>query len=248
MTRLPRHAAEAKRIALDVDIDPFAGLVNADAARLQQVFWNLLTNAVEFTEPGGRVAATLRRAGDDIDVSVVDNGVGIASDFLPFVFEPFRQGDVRLSRGHGGLGLGLAISKQIVELHGGTISAASDGPGLGATLLVRLPARRESGEHLPPTTLPEESAASGVTGEWTSLEGVDILVVDDDEDTLMLFRDSLEREAARVAPPHPAPRRSARTTSIQPTFSCRTSACPGWTASSCCRRSGRRILTSPPSR
>ena len=193
-----RPAADAKRIALDVDIDPFAGSVNADAARLQQVFWNLLTNAVKFTDPGGRVAATLRRTGDDIEVSVVDNGPGISSDFLPFVFEPFRQADARLARAHGGLGLGLAISRQLVELHGGTIAAGSAGPGMGATFTVTLPARHESGADLARATLPGETLASGVNAGPASLEGVDILVVDDDEDALTLFRESLARAGAAV--------------------------------------------------
>ena len=130
-------AAEAKRIVLDLDLDPFAGTVTADSTRLQQVFWNLLTNAVKFTGQGGRVTAALRRKGGNLEVAVTDTGVGISPDFLPFVFEPFRQADAR--RGHGGLGLGLAISKQLVELHGGTIDVSSLGLGQGATFVVRLP-------------------------------------------------------------------------------------------------------------
>jgi len=136
-----KPAAEAKRITLDVHVDPRAGVVTADAARLQQVFWNLLTNAVKFTEPGGHVTAILRRVANDVEVSVADTGAGITPDFLPFLFEPFRQADGRLARGHGGLGLGLAISRQLVELHGGTIAARSAGTGMGATFVVRLPAR-----------------------------------------------------------------------------------------------------------
>jgi PAS domain S-box-containing protein len=136
-----KPAADAKRITLDVQVDPRAGMVTADATRLQQIFWNLLTNAVKFTEQGGRVTATVRRAGDDVEVAVADTGAGIPPDFLPFLFEPFRQADARLARGHGGLGLGLAISRQLVELHGGTISATSAGLGKGATFVVRLPAR-----------------------------------------------------------------------------------------------------------
>jgi signal transduction histidine kinase len=146
-----RPAVEAKQITLDVDLDPFAGSVNADAARLQQVFWNLLINAVKFTDAGGRVAATLRRVNGDVEVSVADSGVGISADFLPFVFEPFRQADARLARGHGGLGLGLAITRQLVELHGGTIAAVSDGPGTGATFIVRLPLRHEPADARPRT-------------------------------------------------------------------------------------------------
>lgn len=135
-----KPVAEAKGIQLELDVDPSAGMVTADPARLQQVFWNLLTNAVKFTGPGGRVVARLARDGDHVLASVSDTGIGIAADFLPFVFEPFRQGDERIARGYGGLGLGLAISRQLVELHGGTIHAASDGPGLGAVFTLRLPA------------------------------------------------------------------------------------------------------------
>jgi signal transduction histidine kinase len=143
-----RPAAEAKRIALDVDIDPARHVVNADPGRLRQVFWNVLTNAVKFTEAGGRVAVTLRRLDGEIEVAISDTGMGIAADFLPFVFEPFRQADARLARGHGGLGLGLAISRQLIELHGGTVRASSDGLGAGAAFVVRLPARDAAdGEH-----------------------------------------------------------------------------------------------------
>jgi signal transduction histidine kinase len=134
-----KPAAEAKRIELEVNLDPFAGTVKADPTRLQQVFWNLLTNAVKFTGQGGRIVASLRREGAHVVVSVSDTGVGIPPDFLSFVFEPFRQAEARLGRGQGGLGLGLAISKQLVELHGGTIQATSDGLGQGATFIIRLP-------------------------------------------------------------------------------------------------------------
>jgi len=134
-----RPAADAKEIRLHSEIDGDAGGVRADAARLQQVYWNLLMNAVKFTERGGRVVVRLRGNGSSIETSVEDNGIGIDAAFLPFVFEPFRQADARLNREHGGLGLGLAIAKELVELHGGTIHAMSDGPGRGAIFTVRLP-------------------------------------------------------------------------------------------------------------
>jgi PAS domain S-box-containing protein len=134
-----KPAADAKRIVLEMDLDPFAGTVTADATRLQQVFWNVLTNAVKFTAQGGRVLASLRRDGTAVEIAVTDTGMGIPPDFVPFVFDPFRQADARLSRGQGGLGLGLAISRQLVELHGGTIAASSDGVGHGATFVIRLP-------------------------------------------------------------------------------------------------------------
>jgi PAS domain S-box-containing protein len=192
-----RPAADAKRITLDVVIDPAAGTISADPARLQQVFWNLLTNAVKFTAPGGRVTASVRRAGDhDVEVSVSDTGAGIAADFLPFVFEPFRQADAKLSGGHGGLGLGLAISRQLVELHGGTIRASSAGTGEGATFVVRLPRHGEGDGSIPTTALRAQPLWPIAGG--TPLDGVDILLVDDDEETLIMFRDSLEAAGARV--------------------------------------------------
>jgi PAS domain S-box-containing protein len=134
-----KPTAEAKRITIEVDVDPLAGSVRADPTRLQQVFWNLLTNAVKFTRDGGMVRVMSRRIGSNIEVVVSDTGVGISSDFLPFVFEPFRQGESRSDRGHSGLGLGLAITKRLVELHGGTISAFSAGLGHGATFTITLP-------------------------------------------------------------------------------------------------------------
>jgi signal transduction histidine kinase len=106
-----KPAADAKRIALEADIDPFAGSVRADTSRLQQVFWNLLTNAVKFTGNGGRVVVSLRRNGTSVEIVVSDTGAGISPEFLPFVFEPFRQAESRFDRAHGGLGLGLAITK-----------------------------------------------------------------------------------------------------------------------------------------
>jgi PAS domain S-box-containing protein len=134
-----KPAAEAKGIALEIDVDPFAGSVKADSTRLQQVFWNLLTNAVKFTAEGGRIAVSLRRGKARVEIDVKDNGRGISPDFLPFVFDPFRQAESGFDRAHGGLGLGLAITRQLVELHGGTIVAASPGLGQGTTFTVVLP-------------------------------------------------------------------------------------------------------------
>jgi CheY-like chemotaxis protein len=160
------------------------------------VFWNLLTNAVKFTGQGGRVTVTARRVGDDeVEVAVSDTGEGIAADFLPFVFEPFRQADAKLVRGHGGLGLGLAISRQLVELHGGTIHAASGGPGQGATFVVRLP-RREPVTLVPPAIAADRRLSS--PSAEVRLDGVDVLLVDDEEDNLAMLRDALEAAGARV--------------------------------------------------
>jgi PAS domain S-box-containing protein len=194
-----RPAADAKRIALDVDIDPFAGTVNADATRMQQVFWNLLTNAVKFTEPGGSVTTTLRRVDSQVEVAVCDSGSGIAPDFLPHVFEPFRQADHSLVRGHGGLGLGLAISKQLVELHGGTVTATSAGIGQGATFVVRLPAQADVVPRAASSDARLVSLSAAAPADRSrSLDGVDVLLVDDEEDTLALFRESLEAAGATV--------------------------------------------------
>ena len=134
-----RPAAAAKEIDLLCEIQDDAGPIRGDASRLQQVYWNLLTNAVKFTERGGRIAVRLRAAEGVIETSIEDTGIGIKAEFLPYVFDPFRQADGRLNRDHGGLGLGLAIAKQLVELHGGTIAAVSGGAGRGATFTIRLP-------------------------------------------------------------------------------------------------------------
>jgi PAS domain S-box-containing protein len=141
-----RLAAETKRITLQIEIDPLAGIIHADPARLQQVFWNLLSNAVKFTGNGGRIVVRLEWRQDSVRISVSDSGMGIAPEFLPYVFEPFHQADGRFSREYGGLGLGLAICKQLIELHGGTIRATSDGAGRGAAFVVNLP-RREVAPH-----------------------------------------------------------------------------------------------------
>jgi PAS domain S-box-containing protein len=189
--------AETKRIEVVVDLDPFAGMVNADATRLQQVFWNLLNNAVKFTPQSGRIAVTLARRGHAVEVAITDSGIGIAPAFLPHVFVPFRQADARFGRRFGGLGLGLAICKQLVELHGGTIEASSAGEGCGATFLVRLPSQRaaEGDEPKAPrgTPLPEPASRG-------ALAGVRVLLVDDEADTLTLFQTIFEDHGAIVRP------------------------------------------------
>jgi signal transduction histidine kinase len=134
-----RPAAEAKGIQLDALLDPTAGAVSGDAERLQQVVWNLLSNAVKFAPNGGRVEVKLERADSHVEIVVADNGHGIKPEFLPYVFEHFRQEDSGTNRQHGGLGLGLAIVRHIVEQHGGTVQAASDGLDKGATFTVALP-------------------------------------------------------------------------------------------------------------
>ena len=138
-------AADAKTLRLDAVIDPAAGTIVADPDRLQQIMWNLLSNAIKFTPPGGRVVASLQRSAASVDIAVRDSGVGISSEFLPHVFDRFRQGDAGAQRRHGGLGLGLAIVRHLVELHGGTVTAESAGEGQGATVTVSLPIRKPAG-------------------------------------------------------------------------------------------------------
>jgi signal transduction histidine kinase len=133
-------AANAKAIVVTTNIEAAAATITADAGRLQQIVWNLLSNAVKFTPNGGRVSVMAARSKDHIEITVADNGIGIADDLLPYVFDRFRQGSSGASRRHGGLGLGLAIARNLVELHGGSVSAHSDGTGRGATFRVQLPA------------------------------------------------------------------------------------------------------------
>jgi signal transduction histidine kinase len=132
-------AANSKGIQLDLTLDPSARQISGDSSRLQQVIWNLLSNAIKFTPTGGRVEVRLERAGSDAKIKVCDTGCGISLDFLPFIFDRFRQADGSITRTHGGLGLGLAIVRHLVELHGGTVYAESPGEGYGATFIVRLP-------------------------------------------------------------------------------------------------------------
>ena len=140
-----RPPADAKEIALVDDIAPAEAPLVADPDRLQQVFWNLLSNAVKFTPPGGRITASLRWSPRELEVVVSDTGMGINPAFLPYVFQRFRQGDARTTREHQGLGLGLALVRHFVELHGGTVTAESKGPGTGAAFRVQLPVRVTSG-------------------------------------------------------------------------------------------------------
>ncbi|MBM3219959.1 MAG: HAMP domain-containing histidine kinase [Candidatus Rokubacteria bacterium] len=134
-----RHSAEVKEIQLDTAIDASTGPVMGDPDRLQQVVWNLLSNAIKFTPQGGRVSVRLARVDAGVEIVVTDTGAGIEGALVPHIFERFRQGDSTSTRAHGGLGLGLALVKHIVELHGGTVRAESAGEGRGATFTVSLP-------------------------------------------------------------------------------------------------------------
>ena len=178
-----RPAAEAKGIRLQRLLDPAAGPVSGDPNRLQQVVWNLLSNAIKFTPRGGRVQVVLQRVNSHIEMSVADTGVGIKPEFLVHVFERFRQADASSTRNYGGLGLGLAIVRHLVELHGGTVSAASPGESQGATFTVRLPltvVHRQASEET--RFHPRTPTAPAVDYRNCDLSGITVLVVDDEPD------------------------------------------------------------------
>jgi PAS domain S-box-containing protein len=185
-----RSAAAAKRLTIMTEIEPAARLV-ADAGRLQQVFVNLISNAIKFTPPGGQVTIRARSGARSTVVSVSDTGRGIAEDILPHVFEPFRQAEGPHSRVHTGLGLGLAIVRHLVELHGGTVTVASEGPDRGSTFTVTLPIDIEASQ----TTL---NAADGGDLRGADLRGVRVLVVEDEGDTRDILDVLLRESGAEV--------------------------------------------------
>ncbi len=197
-----RPAAAAKGITLTVSLDSDAGLVSGDPNRLQQIIWNLISNAIKFTPQDGWVEVRLEQIDSHLQVIVSDSGIGIDKQFLPYIFERFRQADSSMTRSYSGVGLGLAIVRHLVELHGGTVSAESDGVGQGATLTVTLPVKDNA-----------EAGASGVSGPLIAgqrkapdvyegldlpLTGVRILAVDDDPDALQLLSMALSRCGAEV--------------------------------------------------
>src|SRR5262245_8698288 len=185
-----RPAAEAKQIAIDTDVDEALPAVSGDAERLQQAVWNLMSNAVKFTERDGQIAVHVRHVGDSVALSVRDTGQGISRDFLPYVFDRFRQADASASRRHGGLGLGLALVRQIVELHGGTVSVDSAGTNKGTTFEIRLPATT--------ATAVSNAAKSRDRREAVTLKGVAILIVDDNDDGREMLAAALRDYGARI--------------------------------------------------
>jgi CheY-like chemotaxis protein len=172
-------------VRIDAATEPGA-IVTGDAARLQQVAWNLLSNAVKFTPAGGSIEVVAHGVNGWVELRVTDSGEGIAPEFLPFIFDRFRQGDASATRTHGGLGLGLSITKHIVELHGGTIGAHSEGPGHGATFLVRLPAA-------------ELQEWTGASARDFSLAGAHVLVVEDQADGRELVARIIAERGGRVS-------------------------------------------------
>jgi signal transduction histidine kinase/ActR/RegA family two-component response regulator len=193
-----RPAARAKSIELALALEPRAGPVYGDPDRLQQVVWNLLANAIKFTEAGGRIEVGLTRTASHVEIAVSDTGQGIAPELLPFVFDRFRQADSSSTRNQGGLGIGLALVRNLTELHGGTVVADSAGVGRGSTFRVRLPllARADdAGEGTP-------FGAPVASGPLASLADVRALVVEDDRDTLELFAGILTLGGAEVRGAH----------------------------------------------
>lgn len=193
-----RPAAEAKKVALTLGLAPQAGFIDGDADRLQQVVANLISNAVKFTPTGGAVHVALFADDGAAVLQVTDTGAGIAPDFLPLVFDRFQQADVSTTRRYGGLGLGLAIVRHVVELHEGTVQADSPGVGQGATFTMRLPRRAATVE---PVVEPAGGGAARLTPAQASagvLQGVHVLVVDDEYDARTLVATVLERAGARV--------------------------------------------------
>lgn len=194
-----RPAAEAKSIRVVTVLDPRANPVTGDADRLQQIVWNLLSNAIKFTPKGGRVMIRLERVNSHVEIIVSDTGVGISLEFLPHVFDRFRQADGSITRSHGGLGLGLAIVRHLVELHGGTVSADSR-PGEGATFTVQLPVIAVRAVEVAGTPERVHPTAGGDVplGSATTLEGVRVLVVDDQQDTIEVLTAVLGQCGAEV--------------------------------------------------
>jgi PAS domain S-box-containing protein len=199
-----RPAADAKHIAVETILDAEAGPVLGDANRLQQVVWNLLSNAVKFTPKNGRIEVALQRVNSEVEISVGDSGEGISSEFLPYVFDRFRQGDGTSTKMHSGLGLGLAIVRQLVELHGGTVNAHSDGLGLGATFKLRLPVLSINSAPGSKTASRDSILTRAMFTEGLSigcpplLDGVRVLVVDDDSDTRQMLNAVLSECQAEV--------------------------------------------------
>jgi PAS domain S-box-containing protein len=191
-------AISAKELALETHFDPEADVIYGDPARVQQVAWNVLSNAVKFTQRGGKISATLRAVDGYAEFSISDNGEGISTEFLPHIFERFRQADSSSRKRHGGLGLGLAIARHLVEMHGGTVAVRSAGEGMGSTFVIRLPLTEVHPE--PPATFRRPPAESAHAARRTGLqlEGLRILAVDDDANTREMLQEALESLGAEV--------------------------------------------------
>jgi PAS domain S-box-containing protein len=194
-----RPASEAKSIRIETILDPSAGPIAGDPDRMQQIFWNLLSNAVKFTPKGGRIQVRLQRINSHVEVVVSDTGMGVDPKLLPFIFERFRQGDSSTTREHGGLGLGLAIVRHLVELHGGVVNAYSDGAGKGAEFIVQLPTLVSARTSQPGEERVHPSAGGNLSGDVPALAGVRVLVVDDERDAREIISVILGEAGAEMA-------------------------------------------------
>jgi signal transduction histidine kinase/ActR/RegA family two-component response regulator len=195
-----KPAADAKGVRLEPLLDPAAGPVSGDPGRLQQVIWNLLSNAIKFTPRDGKVQVLLERVNSHIEISIADTGIGIKPEFLPHLFERFRQGDPSTTRQFGGLGIGLSIVKNLVELHGGTVLARSKGEGHGTTVTVHLPLAVVQRRSTPRDGQQQPRTPTSVSppADAAELAGLRVLVVDDQSDARDLIRRVLEDCAATV--------------------------------------------------
>jgi PAS domain S-box-containing protein len=193
-----RPTAETRGIQIKSNIDPGASVVWGDPARLQQVMWNLLTNAVKFNSKGGSVEVRLQRVKSHVQIVVSDTGQGISPEFLPFVFERFRQADGTITRAHGGLGLGLAIVRHLVEMHGGTIYAESEGVGKGAAFTVDIPVRAAQDVERKPEQLHAAIEEAAVIECSPKLENVRVLIVDDEADARSVLTAIIKQCGAEV--------------------------------------------------
>jgi len=196
-TESVRPAADAKGIRLTTVLDPKAGPITGDPNRLQQILWNLLSNAIKFTSRGGRVQIFLRRISSHVEISVADSGQGISAEFLPQLFTRFSQADTSLARQHGGLGLGLALVKSLVDMHGGSIKASSPGVDQGSTFTVALPLSALHGEDTQSARMTTSSSAASTSSP--DLSGFHVLVVDDEADARALIETVLNRSNATVS-------------------------------------------------
>lgn len=193
-----RTAADAKRIRVQTILDDKAGPVLGDPARLQQVVWNLLTNAIKFTDKGGRVQVRLLRDHSSVLINVADNGIGMDPEFVPMVFERFRQAESGRTRSTSGLGLGLAIVKHLVEMHGGTVTAQSPGPGKGSSFGVRLPLSPIAGDSSVSTTHPTSGGSETESPQIRPLDRIRVLLVEDEPDAVELLSTVLGEAGAEV--------------------------------------------------
>jgi PAS domain S-box-containing protein len=194
-----KPSAEAKGIRLTLDVPDDLPEITGDPDRLQQVVWNLVTNAVKFTPEGGLVEVRLGREPSGVRLTVRDTGIGIPTDFLPYVFERFRQADSTSTRAHGGLGLGLSIVRHLVELHGGMVRADSDGEGKGAVFTVKLPLAVPAAADGDPPDVPSTAVSGRRNGDEPRLDGVRVIVVDDETDVRDFLRHTLTRGGAAVS-------------------------------------------------